>query len=112
MEGNNMMSSSCDHFYFWFCLTEEFNVVWVLWVGDVPIPCIMLVPWKYASVGGIPIFCWLAVGVYKGAPKVAVIKVDKFNGVEFSFSRNVVSSASVGWCLVVVEDDTSFDVFW
>ena len=48
-----MMSSSCDYFFFWFCLTEEFNIVWVLGVGNIPVPCAVCVPCKDSVIGGV-----------------------------------------------------------
>ena len=53
------MSSSCKYFFFWFCLTEEFNVFWVLRVGNIPIPCAVCVSCKYTVIGGIPVI-WIS----------------------------------------------------
>ena len=61
LEGDNMMSSSCDYFFFWFCLPKEFNIVWVLRVGDIPVPCTMCVPCENTVVGSIPMI-WVSFG--------------------------------------------------
>ena len=106
------MSSSCNYFFFWFCLTEEFNVVWVLWVADVPISGTVLASWYYAAAVGIPLMVWFSYCGGESAPNVTVFLVNEFDWVEFTVPWEVISSASMGWGGVVVEDDIPLDVCW
>jgi hypothetical protein len=47
-----------------------------------------------------------------GAPTVDVVKADKFNRIEVISSWKVVSSALVGWGIIFVKGNISFNVCW
>ena len=83
----------------------------MLWVGDIPIPCAVCASCEDTGVGGIPVILF-SYCVCKGAPGVTVFKVDEFDCEEVVSSLKVISPTSVGWVRIVVEDDSSFDVFW
>ena len=107
-----MMSSSCNYFFFWFCLTEEFDVVWVLRVADVPISGTVLASWYCAAAIGIPLMGWFSYCGGESAPNVTVFLVNKFDWIEFAVPWEVISSTSMRWGRVVVKYDIALDVRW
>ena len=106
------MSSSCNYFFFWFCLTEGFNVVWVLWIADVPISGTVLASWYYVAAVGVPLVGWLSFCGGESAPKITVFLVNEFNWVKFTVPWEVISPASMRWGSVVVKYNIALDVRW
>jgi hypothetical protein len=113
-----VVESSCNEFFVWFWLcffNYRCNVVVMLWVGDMIIPCVWkVVGWENVCVVGVVDLVEAA--IVEVVPPLVSVDTEEFNGsfVSLSVLVKVPGVNMLGSCasLVIFEVYTPFEVLW